>query len=419
MLQLYNTALWPARVALALWGAVRPPRGARRVEWEERRALKLPSAPPGAAWLHGASVGEARLVGEIAAGLHRRCPALPLVASACTATGRALLPAPPVVHSAFFMPLDFPGWAARLLGALRPAVLVLVETELWPNLLHASRQAGIPVLVINGRLSAARMPRYRRLRRLFQPLLRDLSVLGAQSPEDGARFAELGVPRERIVVTGNIKYDLPAPETDGAALRGKLGIGPRRAVFVAGSTGAGEEGIVLEAFALARADHADLLLILAPRHPQRAEGVASQIAARGLRGVRHSAGVPATDDVDVLLVDTLGSLASLYQLARVAFVGGSLVPIGGHNVLEPAAAGVPVLVGPHTENARDPTEALLAAGGARRVSDGADLGRAVSQILRDEALQAEMARRAQGVVAENRGALERSLDLVLAVVAPP
>jgi 3-deoxy-D-manno-octulosonic-acid transferase len=412
MLRLYNTALLPLRAGVEIWAAWASRDGRKRAEWAQRRARRLPAVPPGGVWIHGASVGEARIVRGLAGGLRSRRPELPLAVSAYTTTGRAQLPEPPAVDAAFFVPLDFPGLATRVLDALRPVALALVETELWPNLLHETHAASVPVVVLNGRLSPKRMNRYRRLSRLYRPLLERVALLGAQSDGDAERLRELGAPPEAVVVTGNVKYDLPLPQADPESMRQRLNLPRARAVFAAGSTAPSEEAMVLRAFETARRDRPDLLLVLAPRHVTRADEVVEIVRSHGLRCVRFSTG-EAVASADVLLVDTLGDLAALYQISRVAFVGGSLVPVGGHNVLEPAALGVPVVFGPFTEHFREPAEALEQAGGARRVRDAAELGEVVARLLKDDARRREIARRAGSVVDANRGALERSVSLLL------
>jgi 3-deoxy-D-manno-octulosonic-acid transferase len=372
-------------------------------------ARRLPLVAPGGVWIHGSSVGEARIVAALARSLRGRDGALPLAASAFTRTGRAQLPAPPAVDAAFFLPLDFAGLPDRVLAAVRPRLLTIVETELWPNLIDAARCSGVAVALVNGRLSAERMARYRRLSGLYGPLVSGLVRVGAQSGDDAARFAELGVADADLVVTGNVKFDLAAPEVDEAALRAELGLAADRPVF--------EDPLVLDAFRAARAEHADLFLVLAPRHPERCEAVAREIADRDLRAERHSAlAGPLAGETDVLLVDTLGQLGRLYKLGAVAFVGGSLVPVGGHNVLEPAAVGTPVIFGPHTEHFAEPSLALERAGGGLRVGDSAALARAVIDLVRDGGLRRHTAEAAAQVVARNRGAMERSIDLICSVL---
>ena len=417
MLKLYNTALLPLRALSAPWAAWDGRRPARAVEWAERRARVLPVVPPGGLWVHGSSVGEARIVGTVVRGLRELQPGLPMSVSSFTRTGRQQLPAPPDADAAFFVPLDFPGLPGRLLDAIRCAALVLVETELWPNLLHESRQRGTPVVLINGRLSAERMSRYRRLGGLYRPLLEGLARVGAQSESDARRFLELGVRPEALSVTGNVKYDLPRPRVDPAALRSRFGLDDDRPVVVAGSTGPGEEELVLRAFERARAEHPALFLILAPRHPERAVEVDRLAASRKLRLHRLSHGDgPSAAAADGLLVDTIGELAALYSICRAAFVGGSLVPIGGHNVLEPAAAGAPVLFGPHTQHFAEPAEELVRSGGGFRVRDAGALAARWIELVGEGDFRRRASRSAAEVLRANRGAMQRSLSMILSVL---
>lgn len=412
MIRLYNAALFPLRIAVSAWGGARMRSGAKGEKWAERLARRIPQVRPGGIWIHGASVGEARIVEEIARGLRDARPSLPLSASAVTATGRGQLPTPPLVDAAFFLPFDFSGLPSRILDAVRPRVLVIVETELWPNLLSEAAGNGVAVVTVNGRLSEQRMTSYRRLGRLYRPLLSRLYAVGARTRSDARRFEELGVPAGAIRVTGNVKYDLPTPTVDPVGLRQRLGLASDRPVFVAGSTAKGEDALVLEAFSIARSLHPDLMLVLAPRHPERCDEVKQIVRSAGYEvdPLSTSDGSPPRD---VLLVDTIGQLKAIYSLAAAAFVGGSLVPRGGHNVLEPAAVGVPVLFGPHTESVSEPADALEQAGGALRVGSAPELGEAVSSILSDPDRAGRIVENARAVLATNRGAVERSLQIVL------
>jgi 3-deoxy-D-manno-octulosonic-acid transferase len=415
MLSLYNAVLLPLRAATTLWAAWDGRLPGRADEWAERRALRLPEVRGGGVWIHGASVGEARIVHQLARELRRRAPGLVISASCVTRTGRAQLPVPPEVDAAFFAPLDFRGLPGRLLDALRPAVLVLVETELWPNTLREARARAVPVVVVNGRLAPERMARYRRLARLYRPLLASLARIGAQTDDERRRFEAAGARPGAVTVTGNVKYDLPGPGATAAALRARLGLSAERPVVVAGSTGAGEEDLVFEAFQAARARVPGLFLVLAPRHPERSDAVARQAAARGLAAARLSAtGAGDAGRGDALLVDRVGELAALYVLGEASFVGGSLVPLGGHNLLEPAAAGSPVLHGPYVHHVEAVAAALTAAGGARRVDDAASLGRAIVELHLDPELRRRMTAAAAGVVRAHAGALARTAELVLA-----
>ncbi len=416
MLWLYNTLLVPVRLAVGLLAAVESRNPVKAVEWDERRARRLPDTPPGPIWIHGASVGEVGIVNSLAAEIRRTAGAeVPVVVSALTPTGRQRLAGPPQVDAAFFLPLDFPETTRIVVRALRPSVLALVETELWPNLLEAAQSAGVPVVIVNGRLSSRRMARYRRFSALFRPRLSRLAHVGAQSPADAKRFVELGVPRSVVSVTGNIKYDLaPPPATAAEELRRRLRLEADRPVFICASTRDGEEMLLLDVVAAVREEFPNLLWIVAPRHLQRVEEVVGAVEERNLRHRRWSEG-SAIEGTDVLIVDTLGQLQTMFAVADLAFVGGTLVPVGGHNVLEPAAAGVPVLFGPHTENVTAAAGALCSAGGAVRVRNAQELIPAIRELLGSEDRRRQMGLRAEEVVQANRGALARSVESILAV----
>jgi len=416
MLTLYNAILAPLRIAAELgsfWAGRNPERGK---EWRERLARTLPDVAPGGIWLHGASVGEARILTRIADALGESGVNGPVCASAMTRTGRAQLPTPPAVDAAFFVPLDFRSATGRVLDAVRPALLALVETELWPNLIDGARRRRIPVLLLNGRLAPDRMARYSKLSGLYGPLLRSVAAIGAQSEADAERFISLGVPPEKIEITGNVKYDLPAPQVDSRALREGLGIPADRPIFVAGSTAEGEDPAVLAAFESARSVCPELVLILAPRHPERSDDVERIALARGLRVKRLSATEATLDEMDLLLVDSIGHLSDLYSIATVAFVGGSLVPVGGHNVLEPASAGVPVLFGPHTDHVAEPAMALEERGGGRRVADADALGKTLAELLTSGSDCRQMGKKARDTVMTNQGAVGRTVALVRSVL---
>jgi 3-deoxy-D-manno-octulosonic-acid transferase len=416
MLSLYNAILLLLRPAAALWATWAGRTASGREEAAERMARRLPEVAPSGLWIHGSSVGEARIVASLAEALRKKIPDRPLALSAFTRTGRAQLPSRPDADAIFYLPLDFSGFADRLLDAMQPSLLTIVETELWPNLLHAASQRGVPVALVNGRISPERMSRYRRFKGLYGPLLAGMTMIGAQSEQEARRFMELGASESSIRVTGNIKYDLPIPTFDEEELRGRLGLPAERAVFVAGSTGPREEALVLDAFELAREASPLLYLVLAPRHPERADEVERLLRERGLshRRLTRARGRPSSE-VDVLLVDGVGHLAALYKLGVAAFVGGSLVPGGGHNMLEPAALGVPVLFGPHTDDFAEPAAMLERAGGGQRISDAQALGRAVAALLRDPERRRSMAGKAEKVLAANRGALNRSVELLLSI----
>jgi 3-deoxy-D-manno-octulosonic-acid transferase len=411
---LYNAALLPARAASVVFGAW--PRGTPEAELErdQRLARRLPPVPRGAIWIHGASVGEARLIGALAREIRGRRPELPLAASAVTPTGRAQLPSPPVVDAAFFLPLDFSAVQRRAFDAIEPSMLVLMETELWPNLLAEAERRRIPVVIVNGRLAPERLARYRLFSGLYGPLLRGITAVGAAGRDEADRFVSIGVEQRSIDVTGNLKFDLPAPSESAAELREQCGLDAHRQAVVAGSTGEGEDGLVLDAFAAARRDVPSLMLLLAPRHPDRFDAAADEAARRGFVVWRATRGA-APPDTDVLLIDTIGRLAALYAIAGSAFVGGSLVPVGGHNLLEPVAAGVPVLYGPHTDHVAELAAELDRSGAGVRVEDAAALGRAFSEFALRPAERERRIARGRAFLEANRGAVRRAADLVLTI----
>jgi 3-deoxy-D-manno-octulosonic-acid transferase len=364
-------------------------------------------------WVHAVSVGE---VG-VAATLARALPAaLPLVVTTVTPTGQAR------ARSAFagravvaYLPFELGFAIRRFFARFAPRALVLVEGDLWPLVLREARRRGLPVIVVNGRVSDRSFRRMRRLRPLLGPLLAGVDRFGMQTGEDREKLLRLGVPAERVTVTGNLKYESPEPERKPGLEADLAKLAAGRPLLLAGSTMAGEEELVLDAF-VELGGGARALLLLAPRHPERWDEVDRLLAARGLTRVRRSRlgespGLPA-----VLLLDSLGELAGLYSQAAAAFVGGTLVPTGGHNPLEPARFGVPTAVGPAMHNFRDMAERFDAAGAWRRVADAAGLADAWSTWLADPAAGHAVGERARQLVEDNRGSLAATLALLRPVL---
>jgi len=414
---LYDAALVPLRGASYLYGIWprRTPEAA--LERDQRLGRRLPPVPAGSLWIHGASVGEARIVGALAREARRLRPGMPVVASTVTRTGRAMLPGPPALDASFFLPLDFRGVQRAAFAAIRPGGVVLVETEIWPNLLAEAAARGVPACLVNARLAPERLSRYRLLASLYGPALGHLAAVGAASAAEAERFAALGVPESRIIVTGNVKFDLPAPSVSEAALRSRFALAPGRTVVVAGSTAAGEDALVLRAFMELRSARPGLFLVLAPRHPERVPAALERAAALSLSTHRLSAGDDAAAGAaDVLVVDTLGELSGLYALAAASFVGGSLVPVGGHNLVEPVAAGSPVLFGPHVSHVAETAVALVAAGAGEQVADAEALAGALERLLADPEERARRVGAGRAWLASHRGALSRSADLILRVI---
>lgn len=376
-------------------------------------------------WVHAVSVGEVQAATSLVVALRAAWPDAPLAVTSATPAGRARVRAALGDGvDARYAPYDLPWCLRGTLRRLRPALLVVMEAEIWPNLLDECARAGVPVLFASARLSARSAARWRRFGSLLQPALRSSVTVAAQSPADAQRFESLGVPRARIQVCGNVKFDRVVAASvieAGSALRRRYAAA--RPLWVAGSTHPGEEAVVLLAHAALRAERGDALLVLAPRHQPRFEAVAALLERGGVRWQRHSAFVAAdacvsraSAPISVLLLDTIGELESFYAAADVAFVGGSLVPVGGHNLLEPAALAVATLAGPYQGNAPDIARLLSESGGLRVVQDGAELTAALIELLADGAARARMGSAAQATVVANRGALERTTALASALV---
>jgi 3-deoxy-D-manno-octulosonic-acid transferase len=366
-------------------------------------------------WVHAVSVGESAAAVPLVEGIRRRWPELGIVVSTITPTGARIVGerlAGTAVHRYF--PIDLPGPVRRALDAARPRFFIAIETELWPNFLRALARRRIPAMIANGRISDRSFRRYRWVRGLMRRVLADVSVFAMQTDEDARRIIALGAPPSRVVVTGNLKSDLlpEAAGDDPAGWRARLHLGAGARLWIAGSTHRGEEAVVLDAFLRARNRCPELALLLAPRHPERAGEVEALIRERGLLAARRSRlpadGAPGA----VIILDTVGELAALYALAEIVFVGGSLVPIGGHNVLEPAMRGKPVLVGPHMSNFREGAELLQRSGGGLVVKDAPELERELARLLEDRDLARRMGDAAREAFAGRQGAVSATLDLV-------
>jgi 3-deoxy-D-manno-octulosonic-acid transferase len=305
----------------------------------------------------------------------------------------------------------------RTLDALDPALLVLFETELWPNLIHETRRRGARVALANGRISPRSYTRYRRVRPFMRRLLGEVDLFLMQSEPHAERARGLGAPAERVRVSGNLKFDAAPASAPAQDLARALAPFSGRPLWVAGSTVSGEESLVLEAFVELRARCPEAALLVAPRHPERFLEVAMLVEAAGYRCRRRSQPDTPPDARDVLLLDTLGELAQVYPRATVAFVGGSLVPAGGHNVLEAAMAGRAVVVGPHMENFREIAETFRAEQALVQVASAEELGAAVALLMADHARRRELGERARAIVERNRGAVQRTVDALAPLVA--
>jgi 3-deoxy-D-manno-octulosonic-acid transferase len=384
-----------------------------------QRTGRVPRSADGrdVVWIHGVSVGEVKAASNFVAELRRRRPDLQLVVSSTTANGHLVAqreyPDLPVV----FYPLDFGRCPARAIDRIRPRCVLLMELEIWPNFLQTAHRRRIPVAVINGRISERTLRGYRRARGLL-PQLDLIHVYCVQDRAYQARLCDLGVDPARVHVTGNMKYDsvvMGRHDAAAAALRPWLS-DRGQPVLVAGSTHFDEEGAVLAAVAEVRAAHGiDVRVVLVPRHPERTPSICDEVAAAGAVPVRWTtvaATRPPLADAAVVVVDTIGQLQGFYAACDVAFVGGSLIPHGGQNMLEPAAQGRAVLFGPHTANFRRDVELLLAADAVVQVPDRTAFARELGRLLRDADARAALGARALQVIADNQGATARTLELV-------
>jgi 3-deoxy-D-manno-octulosonic-acid transferase len=373
-------------------------------------------------WIHAVSVGEVLAVTRLVRTLDTEQPDYSVVISTTTRTGQALARERFRAERVFYCPLDLP-WAVRAyLDALKPRLLILAETEFWPNLLKNCYRRNIPVAVVNARVSDRSWPRYRRLRWLWRPFLEPLNRVLAQSETDAKRLKAIGCAPERVTVAGNLKFDVRvSKEADATLLLRAITKGLR--LVVAGSTLEGEEGALVEAWPRLLAADPQLAMVLAPRHPERFDAVAALLDKSGIQWMRRSdwrsqpvEAIKPLSPGQIVLLDTIGELASVYSLASVAFVGGSLIPAGGHNPLEPAQFGVAIVMGPHYANFRAITEELLAHD-ALRIAAKDELAAALIDLLRDSAASRAMGEQAKQVFASQAGATVRSVDAICELLA--
>ena len=381
-------------------------------------------------WIHAVSVGEVLAVLPLAKQLKARYPQRRLLVSTTTTTGQQLArERMPFADAIFYFPLDWSGPVRRALDATQASAVIIVETEIWPNFLRACRRAGVPVIFVNGRLSERSFRGFRRalsysggvLRGFLERILNDASLFLMQGSEDAARLLALGAPEKRVVVTGNFKYDLAEPPESplSAWLETELAKTNRRPVLIAGSVMANEEAAVLRAFADVERDFPLALLILAPRKPEQFDNAAAMVTQAERKLVRRrditfngTGSAALAEPGNVLLLDSLGELAGIYRLADAVFVGGSLVPSGGHNILEPAAFSKVPIHGPSMENFREMATTFLEAGASIRVNGPEELGSAWRGLLRDPERAARMGATARDLVDRNRGATQRVLAYI-------
>ena len=357
-------------------------------------------------WVHAVSVGEVKAVEKLLEGLRREFPGKTLVVSTATPAGQVLArQRTDIVNYTFYFPIDLPWCVARSLNRVNPEMVIIAETEIWPNFLRACRSRGIRVLMINGRISDKSFARYRIVRRWLRRVFEDYTIMGMQSETDRQRIEAIGADPQKVTVLGNLKYDVvsSAKPLDPALA---TFLGDWDQVWVAASTMPGEEEFVLNSFSELRQKHANLRLIIAPRHADRFAAVEELVKSRGLSCVRRTQlGNAGT----VLLLDTIGELAAVFAYATVVFMGGSLVPKGGHNILEPARQRKPIVFGQHMENFRDMARLFLEAGGAVQISNPAQLAPCIETLLSNPDRASELGRNAYAVALSNTGATDRVL----------
>ena len=390
------------------------------------RAGSLPAFDAGGrpvVWLHCVSVGEAQAARPLARALLEKYPGHMLVVSTTTLTGQRVAREAFKGQAAqvFYFPFDWAWSVRRALRTVNPSVVLLMETELWPRFFRECRRRGVSVALVNGRISEKSFGRYRAIRPFIRRVLSDLSLAAVQTEADAGRLSALGLAPERARVTGNVKFDIEEtaapPLTE--ELRQRFRINKDRPLVVAASTHAPEERVALEAFKLLNSEARRTRLLVAPRHPERFGEVAALLEASGLSWARRSDGALASDaDCDVILLDSIGELRAVYTLAEVVFVGGSIAPVGGHNVLEPALAARAVVTGAHTSNFKAIVAALLARDALVQLRDvdetcaGRELARAIRELLEDDAKRRRTGERARTVLEENRGATARTVELL-------
>lgn len=379
-------------------------------------------------WLHCVSVGEGQAAQSLVRAIRKRFPNLTLVISTTTVTGQQVARDSFGDQAAaiFYFPIDWAWTVRRVLRRLQPAAILVMETELWPHLFRQSKRREIPVALLNGRISDKSFGRYKMIRSFIRRVLDDLTVAAMQTENDAARIRELGMAQDRISISGNLKFDSASVSLDERLteqIRRRFGFDGECPLIVAASTHELEERVVVNALKAIRQKHPKTRLLIAPRHPERFDDVASELLKSGLSFVRRS-GPPAVGDpsTDIVLLDSIGELRAVYPLADVAFVGGSITPHGGHSVIEPAARGVCTLTGSHTQNFAAVTKALLDKDALIQLPDSddpaAELAHAIGELLSDNARRLTIGQRAQAFCEHNRGATDRTVEQISHLLAP-
>lgn len=424
---IYDICWFLALPFILVFALTRSMRGKRRREGVRERLGFLPpkkTAPlaDGPIWVHAVSVGETIAVKPLLAALKERFPHKKIVLSHVTETGRGVADEVAEADLCLYFPFDLPCAVKSVLENVKPSLIVIVETEIWPNFLKTARRMDIPAVLVNGRISDRSFARYMKFGWVFKRVLGDFAAICAQSAEDARRLTAIGAPAAIVHETGNLKYDIPVtsvtPER-GAGLREKYGIPSGALVITAGSTHNGEEGLLINAYRQLLAERNDLFMVVVPRHPERVGGVVELLRSEGLRFALRSeldGEVSPFRAGEVLLVDTIGELMEFYALSDVVFVGGSLVPVGGHNALEPVSLGKPVIFGQYMHNFREISELLMACGAALGVQDGEELVAALRTLIADGERRAEAAGNGSRFLEAGRGSTKRHLEIIASLL---
>ena len=369
-------------------------------------------------WIHSVSVGETIAAIPLIKAIQKQYPKLPIVVTNMTPTGSARVKAAfgdTVINT--YVPYDLPGATARFLKAIRPTIIIIMETELWPNLFAHAQKNKIPVVVTNARLSKKSARGYHRIGFMMRPMFAAIHTLAVQAQADADRFIALGMPRDRIAITGNLKFDIePAADLPAKSLVLREQLGSNRLIWIAASTHPGEDEIILAAHRLVCEKVKEALLILVPRHPERFQSVATLAEQQGFQVARRSQPGSCRSETNVYIGDTMGEMMLMYSVADVAFVAGSFVTVGGHNMLEPAVLCKPILTGPHLFNFAEVSAMLLQANGMLVVEASDPLANAVIRFFNDAPYRKEVGENAYHVVEKNRGSLQRQLDIIHSVL---
>ncbi|MDF2690906.1 MAG: 3-deoxy-D-manno-octulosonic acid transferase [Gammaproteobacteria bacterium] len=388
-----------------------------RQAWAERLAY-VPFRLQNCIWIHAVSFGESMAATPLIKYLLKQHPDMPILVTTTTPTGKALIKKNfgDQVYLSFF-PYDLPTVLARFFRRVQPKILILIETELWPNLLKACKKRHIPVLLANARLSERSAAQYAKVSSMTAKMLQSISCIAAQNKEDGQRFVDLGLAPERLKVIGSIKFDISLPQEVLEKSPELKAMWQDRPVWIAASTHHGEEEQILEAFRLIQADLPNALLILVPRHPERFAPVKELCEKAGFTVVSRSSQLPCMQDTQIYLGDTMGELLILYGAAQVAFIGGSFASIGGHNLLEPAALGVPSIIGPHYFNFKEITTMLVAAEASYIIQNKEELATRVIELLKNPLFAKQRGENGLRVLEQNRGALAKLCGIIDSILA--